>query len=485
MSAEPKEAVRPSVRRTLLRGCGCSTAFVIVLLAWAYAWITEPLDRSPLLGTRVASETESLLAEAAAATRARPMETGALRVGWASVPITPPLGTATYGYGARRGRGVTKIEDEVLANALAVAVGDGAPLVFLSADICMWVSDVSAQIAEEVRDVASRERIYFGATHNHSGPGGYADGPAAALMMGARDPAIIQLIVDGSARAIRAAVADLAPGGVREMSQSAPEYVRNRTPVKDPLDDELLLVEYRKADGRRCAFVSFSAHATAIGREALVCSGDYPGALLRGLRERGYDGGVFFASETGQAGPKLGDEGATRNDVTGAYALGAALAERVVAMSREAEAEYASEIGLSVLRSRIALPDYRFPQLGRVIEPGLAAKIIGQPSAIARVHAVRLGETIYVGHSFEFSAVIGKRLKERARAAGSRLVLTSFNGDHNLYVVPENAYGQGYESGMTLFGPGLGAYMERVTEQVYDCMLDLGRDASPTFDLSR
>jgi hypothetical protein len=81
--------------------------------------------------------------------------------------------------------------------------------------------------------------------------------------------------------------------------------------------------------------------------------------------------------------------------------------------------------------------------------------------------------------------VIGKRLKAWAQARGGRLVLTSFNGDHNLYVVPENAYGRGYESGMTLFGPGLGPYMERITQQTYDCMRALGGDPPPAFDLSQ
>ena len=486
MSPEPAE--QPPSRSwgsRLRRGCGWGSALVLVTLTGGYLWLTEPLDRAPLLGSPVAAESERLLTEAAVSTRARAVEAGALRVGWASGSITPPLGTATYGYGARRGQGVTSIKDDVFANALAVSVGEGPPLVFLSADLCLWVSDVSERIAQEVRDVAPRERIYFGATHDHSGPGGYADGPAAAFSMGERDPAIVDLIVGGSVKAIRDAVAGLGPGAFRELSVPAPQFVKNRTPVKDPVDDELLLVEYRKADGRRFAFVSFSAHATAIGHRPLVCSGDYPGALLRGLRERGYDGGIFFASETGQAGPRVSGKSVYGPDVGGAYALGAALAERVVALSAESTASYSDHSSLAIFRSRIALPAYRFPQLGRAIDPGIAATLIGAREALARVHAVRMGETVYIGHSFEFSSVIGKRLKEWASARGGRLVLTSFNGDHNLYVVPENAYGQGYESGMTLFGPGLGPYMERISQQTYDCMRALGGDPAPAFDLSR
>ncbi len=36
---------------------------------------------------------------------------------------------------------------------------------------------------------------------------------------------------------------------------------------------------------------------------------------------------------------------------------------------------------------------------------------------------------------------------------------------------------------MALFGPGLGPYMEAISEQVYDAVQGLGGQEKPTFDL--
>ena len=65
---------------------------------------------------KLAREAETALSQAAAETQARALDVGALRVGWASAPITPPVGTPTYGYGARRGQGVETSADDVFAS---------------------------------------------------------------------------------------------------------------------------------------------------------------------------------------------------------------------------------------------------------------------------------------------------------------------------------------------------------------------------------
>jgi hypothetical protein len=457
--------------RRLLRAALVAGAALLLALLLGYAWLTDPIDDSPILGTPLAQETEERLA---AALTARPPPTqGRLRVGWASAPITPPLGAATYGYGARRGRGVELIADQVHAKAIAVAAGDGPPVVFLTADICLWVSSLSERVANALADRLPRERLYFNATHDHSGPGGYADGPAAGWIMGAPDPALRTLIADGAVAAVRGALDDLAPGAYRELSVEVPELVRNRIRGEVPIDEELLLVEWTQDDGDRCAQVVYAAHATAIGPDALVCSGDYPGALCRALEAAGYDQAAFFAGPTGQAGPgrptgNLAKEAIPHPGVSRAYHLGKALAERVLELSRSSPAPPRRELTLEALRVPVTLPRYRWRQLGRQIDGDVAATLIGTPRGVAAIHGVRLNETVWLGHSFEFSAVLTRKLKARRRSQGGRLVVTSFNGDHNLYVIPPEDFGHGYEAGMTLYGPGLAPYLERLSELADD-----------------
>ena len=450
-----------------------------------YGVATEPLDRSPILGSEVARRTEALLAAEAAAARARPVEAGPLRVGWAEASLTPPLGTPTAGYGARAGMGISAVADEVHARALAVAVGDGPPAVFLTADVCLWLGELSGKVAARVAPVVPRERLYFGATHTHNGPGGFGRGPIARIALGARDPAAVERIVAAAAAAVRGAVADLSPGAMRELSVAAPEFVENRVVAGDPVEDTLTLVEYRKEDGRRCAWVDYAAHATAINPLAMVCSGDYPGALCRRLVAGGYDAALFFAGETGQSGPA--HQGATVHATTvePAWRMGEAIADRLLALAAEARAPFRPEATLATFRSEVALPPWRVRKLGRVLEPAFATWLLGGMEPRAFVHAIRLGDTVYLGHSFEFSAVIGRRLAARARERGGRLLLTSFNGDHAFYVIPDAYYDLGRPEGSsTLFGPTLGSYLERVSEQVYDAVWAL-RDAERevAFDL--
>ena len=98
------------VGRFMLR----ASAVLAALLLIGFFAATESIDRSPILGTLVAEETDRRIEAEARALAARPVEKGALRVGWASAVITPPLGTATLGYGNRLGRGITKVEDDVM-----------------------------------------------------------------------------------------------------------------------------------------------------------------------------------------------------------------------------------------------------------------------------------------------------------------------------------------------------------------------------------
>ncbi|RMG07882.1 MAG: hypothetical protein D6731_22825 [Planctomycetota bacterium] len=475
----------PPPRGHLLRACGGLLAALSLLVFLLWTFLVDPLDETPLLGSAAARETEQLLADEAARLARAPVERGRLQAGWAARDITPPLGAPTYGYGARRGRGVERVADPVSVRAIALRAGSGPPVVLLSADLCLWVSDVSAAIARAVADFLPRRRLYFAATHDHSAPGGYADGPAAAIAMGARRPALVSALVKQSAAAVRAALADLAPAALRHASAPAPQFVRNRTRRGVPLDDELTLLELRKNTGERAALVTYSAHATVVGSGLLVCSADYPGALRRRLEAKGYALAVFCAGSTGQAGPVPPAEARGADDLLRARRLGEALADRVLALARGNQAPFEEEPLLASFRAPLRVAGYRWPQLGGMLNPKLTAWLVGYPTPPVWIHALRVGEAVYVGHSFEFSSVLARRLGDRARGRGQRLVLTSFNGDHNLYVVPPALWGEGYEAGMTLYGPGLGPYLERITQQVADFLASGPPFAPPNFDLSR
>ncbi len=92
-----------------------------------------------------------------------------LKIGAASVKITPPLGALMAGYFYERG--VEKIHDDLYAKAIVIKK-DGVKIAIVSCDL-IWLP---ANIVAEVRKLVERStgingaHIMIGATHSHTGP---------------------------------------------------------------------------------------------------------------------------------------------------------------------------------------------------------------------------------------------------------------------------------------------------------------------------
>ena len=109
--------------------------------------------------------------------------------------------------------------------------------------------------------------------------------------------------------------------------------------------------------------------------------------------------------------------------------------------------------------------------MGRIVRPAVASWLAGTENSRAFVHALRIGNTVYIGHSFEFSSPMSRRLKDRLNSPSGKLIITGFNGHHNLYSIPGEYYDDpSLEASLTLYGPGLGSYLDAATAQVYEFM---------------
>lgn len=94
---------------------------------------------------------------------------GDLKIGAASVKITPPIGIPMAGY--YYDRGAEKIHDDLYAKALVIE-SDSIKVAIVSCDL----SRVTAKIVSEVRNLVEKsigippDHIMIGATHTHTGP---------------------------------------------------------------------------------------------------------------------------------------------------------------------------------------------------------------------------------------------------------------------------------------------------------------------------
>src|SRR6266508_3884810 len=78
----------------------------------------------------------------------RPCPAATLRVGMASVDITPPVGTPLGGYAARRGAPSTGVHDPITARALVLDDGAG-PVAIVATDLIGTSAAIRRRVLEK------------------------------------------------------------------------------------------------------------------------------------------------------------------------------------------------------------------------------------------------------------------------------------------------------------------------------------------------
>ena len=127
---------------------------------------------------------------------------------------------------------------------------------------------------------------------------------------------------------------------------------------------------------------------------------------------------------------------------------------KILDLSKREETPFTKTAELQAFRSELALPGLRLRVLGRMARPELASWLVGPENSTAFVQALRINNTVYVSHSFEFSSPIGRRLKDGLHCPDGSLIITGFNGNHNLYSTPEEYYDDAsLEASLSLYGP--------------------------------
>lgn len=454
-------------KRILLRWTG-GFSLLVALVWWC---CLEGVDQRPYFTTPYYAQTRE---------RWRSMATnqavvsGELAAGFGRVSLVPgAAGDAVSpgpaiplaGYGSRKGRPAVGVHDELQAKAVAFRVASQLA-VMVSADALIIPREVAelavAQLERELK--LSRDQIYFGATHTHSGPGGWGEGFVAGQFAGGFVPAVRPWFARQLAAAVRLAVADLSPAGLGHQRVAAPGFLRNRLVGElGRVDPEFSFTVVKKKTGALAMLGSFSAHATVLPASVMEFSGDYPGYWQRAV-ERGTGGlALFFAGGVGSHRPEAGAAG-----FAGAERMGAGLAQAVLeALPR---VQFTDRVALGVAGLEVALPGLHVRLTdGLRLRPWLAAHLlpVGGQSFL---QVFRLGPVCWVSTPCDFSGELALEFKEHCRALGGDAVVTSFNGDYLGYVIPHRYYHlAGYEPRlMSFFGPATPDYFLELIRLMQD-----------------
>lgn len=437
-------------RRTWAWGAAVLTALVLVVGPW-------PLDRSGFQGQPF--QTRTLAAIGTAPAPLADTRPGPLQAGYGERKVAPQAAEPLAGYVKRWGKPHRGVHDPCRVQVLALAAG-AKPVLLVTGDLWLIPDSLAAAVAGDLAAAhgLDRSRIYFGATHTHSGPGGYGTHPLEVLSMGLPSQSAFQRLRHALTEAAAEALGDLRAAAWTYRSAPAADLVVNRVNPGLPVDPELGVLSFRQP-GREIQVVSFSASAALLAPGNMLASGDYPGMLTRSLEEQGGMKAMFFAGAVGSTAPTRA-QGKGRFGRAEAYAR--KVAERVRAVLREAE--YRKTAAIGTLYAPVSLGPAQ-PRIGKSLRlsPILTRPLFGNRTA--NVQALAIDDVLLLGAPGAINGDLALRIKAHARSRGYRPVVTSFSGDYVGYLLPASYYEQFRhpEAGQfSLYGPHGGDYLASV-----------------------
>ncbi len=454
--------MRKPVKITLSVAGSLAVLVVALLLAGL-----ESVDYRPYFASDYYQTTVRRLREAAPPRRAlrEPLEAG-----FGRAPLTPTLNCASNdgtqgrfqwlplaGYGARNGRPAVGVHDDLWVKAVALRAGTNVG-VLVSADALLIPTEVAQAAAAQLRQNPglARDQIYFSATHTHAGLGGWGEGRVAEAFAGPFQPAVRVWFAQQITRAAQAAMADLKPAAFGRAGFRAPGFVRNRL-VGDAgvVDDEFAVLVFKQNGGRVAVLGSYAAHATVLSAGVMEFGADYPGYWQRAVERATGGTALFLAGGVGSHSPNAGQPG-----YTGAERMGEALAAETMKCLPGVPLTNAVSFALRGLV--VDLPELHVRVSDSLrLRPSLAASLL-HTGRTTRLQVCRLDDCCWVATPCDFSGELALDIKDHFAARGTRVTLTSFNGDYIGYVVPTRYYHHpGYESRlMSFYGPNTADYLD-------------------------
>ncbi|MDC0541339.1 hypothetical protein OAO50_06700 [Paracoccaceae bacterium] len=211
-----------------------------------------------------------------------------IRVGAATIDITPPVGLAMAGFAARTS-GALGDHDALTVRALVVE--DTA---VVTIDVIGVDADFSARARARISlpDLA----ITIAATHTHGGPVSML-----GRLFAEADPTFIHRIEDAVVQAVDRAITDRKPARLLGGVGLEPGFAHNRRRSDGPVDAGIPVLRFESAQGSTIAvLVSYACHPVVLGADNLNWTSDYP-HFVREKIENAFPGAIAIFA-TGCAG---------------------------------------------------------------------------------------------------------------------------------------------------------------------------------------
>ncbi|MCS7046330.1 MAG: hypothetical protein NZO58_08245, partial [Gemmataceae bacterium] len=247
-----------------------------------------------------------------------------LQAGAAVVEITPPIGYAMWGYGARHDAPSVGVLDPLHARALVLKAGT-AGIALVGLDLGRAPTRQSmAVIRERVKAQTGIEHLFVVGSHTHHGPVIELDNWPKGQRPYVRE------LEDKVAAVIVAAAKACRPARLGVAAKEVP-FNRNRHSKRPdkPVDSQLLVLRVEDATGQPIAHaVNFAAHPTMHPAQVHKFSADYPGVLAKRVEDATGAPCVFLQGAAGDLSPN------PPPGVRGPDQFGAVVADVVLEMAK-------------------------------------------------------------------------------------------------------------------------------------------------------
>jgi len=369
---------------------------------------------------------------------------GALQAGAAEVRLDLPGPVPVAGFPRLRWMD-EGTRDPLSARALVLSE-PGCSLALVSAEILLVPVELSRAVEEKVADLGL-DLVLVAATHTHAGPGGFWRNPVAErVATGPYDARVFAALVDRLAESVRKAAAAREPALLSLARADLSGLVFSR--AGEEVDGRLLALRFAAAAGRPLAEVLvFASHATLLGSENRMLSGDWPGFLMRSRPGVA----LYFQGALGDQSARMPDESPLTPE-----GYGRAVDGRMAALAfPPGDPRPPLALATASVLLPEPLPGAVPPLLGR-LATNLLYDLV---PARSRVAVVLLGPALLLAVPAEPVAVVARGWRE---AAGGSAEVVSLAGDYLGYVeTPENAARRTGETVRTYYGPDLAERLGR------------------------
>ncbi len=433
---------------------------ILFLLPLAIS-LVGPIDRSPLEDKSFYKE---MMAELDTIKSVSHPAAHKLKVGWSEANITPHYPMPMAGYIPRPK--FDGVHDSLYTRIVAIDNGS-ITCYFISADLLLFPPDLRDRINEKIAAEGwNHFFLYLSATHTHNGVGGWHSSLLGKVALGTYHEEWIeetaQLIVTKMEEAYHSRLESQLAYFENDVSDS----VENRIAFEQgEIDGFVRGITIERRDSTKGVVFTFSAHATSIGKENLVLSGDYPAAVIKQLEAKGLDFGMYMAGMVGSHRFKFVPE----RDFEAVEVEARIVTEKILSASVTKESD-------SLLIKTVDVPIQFGPSQLRIDKDWkvrdwafriFANRLQGQ------VTYLQLGELNFMGTPCDFSGELFTREKLGALAHrfNKKLIITSFNGDYVGYITYDPHYETlSKEEVMALnwVGPHYGAYFSTIVKRLLE-----------------